>query len=197
MLRPAMTAVLWMIFGSALSLPASAQMCRASDVGGRIKSDESFSLELGAGLVVRVDPLKDGKGWWVKVSAKDSTEDWARPANLPYDKDNAQYIGSGRGYTTREQLRLTHKIYFPATETEYQSLKGLMDGAAKLSDDRFVIDHLHPKRAPLVEITPEGFDQKKANDVSWMRVRARVIVPEGFPVSPAMSWRTVKCPERE
>ena len=52
-------------------------------------------------------------------------------------------------------------------------------------------------RAPMVEITPEEFDPKKPNDVSWMRFRARVVVPEGFPVSKGMSWHPIKCPERE
>lgn len=197
MIRRVMITSLFAILGCALSLPAEAQMCRESDVGGRIKSDESFRLEVGAGMVVRVDPLKDGKGWWVKVSSKDSTEDWARPANLPFESENAQYLGRGHDYTTREQLRLSHRIYFPATEADYNRLRELADIAKKKSDGAELMSALHPMRAPLVEITPEDFDRKKPNDVGWMRFRARVVVPEGFPVSPTMSWRVVKCPERD
>jgi hypothetical protein len=51
MIRRVMITSLFAILGCALSLPP-AQMCRETKVGGRIKSGELFSLEIGAGLAL-------------------------------------------------------------------------------------------------------------------------------------------------
>lgn len=175
-----------------------AQMCRETKVGGRIKSGELFSLEIGAGLAVNVEPLKENKGWFVRVSPKDSQDDWAWPSNLPLHSANAQYMGAGFSYTMRDQLRQDRIIYFPATEAEYLRLRKLAESSeAKTGDNMELPNALHAMRAPLAEVTVEEFDKRKANDVEWMRFQIRVIVPEGFPVPASLSWHALKCPERE
>jgi hypothetical protein len=183
---------------------SSVQACREFSFDGRINGEEEYARRLGDRLWLRLSPLKDSWGWIIQLQPEGRNDDYAFPLNPPFHGDNGQWLGTGYGETAEERLKFEHRIFFAASQEEYERDASLYEeyldnprnqdpsAAAKF------LAMLPSLRTAVMKLKPVKYETtNERKSVSWMEFSVTVVVPEKFQPAADIKTKSATCPSGE